>query len=918
MNSTAESWVVRLLTGLARAVIRHPGWFVVPQLVLFVVCVWVTVDRLQFDMDRNNLVGTDQRYHQAFMKYLVEFDAGMDLVAVVESESREKNRQFVERLGARMQAEPELFTNVFFKGDLKLMGPKALLLVTNASVLVEMDQRLVAARPMLESFSQVTNLVSLFKLVNRQFRSAAGEMNESTAQMLQALPAMTRIVNLAADAAHRPGQPISPGVAAMFDAAEEAEAGLYITFATNRMYLVTARPLGPSGFDPAVRRMRELVRDTQVEVPGVNVGVTGEPVLEVDEMAQSQKDTTKATVMALALCSLLFIYGYRETGRPLKAVFCLVIGLGYTMGFATVAIGHLNLLTITFLPILVGLAIDFGIHLVTRYEEELRHGRSAEEAITQALVNTGQGIFTGAFTTAGAFLAMGLTDFKGIQEMGVISGCGLVICLVPMMTMLPVLLLRGRQNVLDHQPTGAVEGRARLERWWMERPRTTTAIVLGVTVVALLQFPKVYFDYNLLNLQTRGLAAVEYEHKLIEGASKSVIFGAVVAHSAAEAVELEARLRALRTVGSVDSVAGYLAEDQTEKLKLIRQIKGRIESMQFAVIDQNPVDLPELRFALQALHAYVGLGTKGARREGEERIAEELRELRVAVSRLRQAMTAVSAEVATVKLGIFQRALFEDLHDTLIAIRDQDASAPLRVEDLPETLRSRFVSRSGTNYLLQVNPLNNVWDRTNQEEFVRELRTVDPEVTGTPVQLLEYTTLLKDSYEKAAWYALGAIAFLVLIHFRSPVSVVLALIPVVVGTTWLVGWMGWWGVPFNLANIMTLPLVVGVGVTNGIHILNRFAEEQNPRILDKSTGKAVLLSALTTVAGFGSLIAAKHQGIASLGMIMAVGTATCMVSGVTFLPTVLNWLSQRGWMIGKKKPRSDNAQSLLSSGGTEA
>ncbi|MHB9006710.1 MAG: MMPL family transporter, partial [Limisphaerales bacterium] len=168
MNSTAESWVVRLLTGLARAVIRHPGWFVVPQLVLFAVCVWVTVDRLQFDMDRNNLVGTDQRYHQAFMKYLVEFDAGMDLVAVVESESREKNRQFVERLGARMQAEPELFTNVFFKGDLKLMGPKALLLVTNASVLVEMDQRLVAARPMLESFSQVTNLVSLFKLVNRQ------------------------------------------------------------------------------------------------------------------------------------------------------------------------------------------------------------------------------------------------------------------------------------------------------------------------------------------------------------------------------------------------------------------------------------------------------------------------------------------------------------------------------------------------------------------------------------------------------------------------------------------------------------------------------------------------------------------------------------------------------------------------------
>jgi len=119
---------------------------------------------------------------------------------------------------------------------------------------------------------------------------------------------------------------------------------------------------------------------------------------------------------------------------------------------------------------------------------------------------------------------------------------------------------------------------------------------------------------------------------------------------------------------------------------------------------------------------------------------------------------------------------------------------------------------------------------------------------------------------------------------------------VALGTTWLVGWMGWRDIPFNPANIMTLPLVVGVGVTNGIHILNRFAEEQNPGILARSTGKAVLLSGLTTIAGFGSLITAKHQGIASLGLVMAVGTATCMVAGLTFLPALLNYLARRGWL----------------------
>ena len=201
----------------------------------------------------------------------------------------------------------------------------------------------------------------------------------------------------------------------------------------------------------AVVRLRQLVAETKTEVPGLNVGLTGEPVLELDEMAQSQKDTTVAAIVSLVLSALIFIYGYQETGRPVKATFCLIVGLGYTLAFATLVVGHLNILTITFMPILIGLAIDYGVHLISRYEEELRRGRSEEAALTKAMVFTGQGIFTGGLTTAGGFLAMGLTDFKGIQEMGVICGGGLLVCLVPMMTMLPVLLLRGRQNVVDHE-----------------------------------------------------------------------------------------------------------------------------------------------------------------------------------------------------------------------------------------------------------------------------------------------------------------------------------------------------------------------------------------------------------------------------------------------------------------------------------
>jgi predicted RND superfamily exporter protein len=218
-------------------------------------------------------------------------------------------------------------------------------------------------------------------------------------------------------------------------------------------------------------------------------------------------------------------------------------------------------------------------------------------------------------------------------------------------------------------------------------------------------------------------------------------------------------------------------------------------------------------------------------------------------------------------------------------------------------------------YLVQVYPKKDVWQREHQKEFVGQLRTVEPDVTGTPVQLLEYTSLLKSSYQQAAGYALIAIAILVWIHFRRLDCVALALLPVTLGTLWMVAFMGIFEVPFNPANIMTLPLLIGVGVTNGIHILNRFAEEQKPSILARSTGKAVLVSGLTTIAGFGSLMIAQHRGISSLGFVMAVGTTTCMLAGITVLPALLNLLGERGWRI--KKPSGDNAQSSAGSGGTE-
>ncbi len=900
---TENTRVARGLGWLAGCICRRPRLFLYPQILLFALAVYYTITHLQFDTDRNALVGSDQKYHRIFLEFRQEFPTQDDMVVVVESETPEKNRQFVERLGARLEAETNLFNNIFYKGDLKLLGSKALLLVPEAD-LRELHKTLVEFHPFLEKFSHTTNLVSLFDLINAQFRNARRETNADNDSMIEALPALERIVKQASASLQRRGVPPSPGVTALFNAGENAEEQMYVTFAKGRIYLVTAQAVHEDLNAAAIKRLRELVEEVRQEVPGLNVGVTGEPILEVDEMAQSQKDTLVASIAALILCALIFIYGFQETGRPVKATLCLIVGIGYTLGFATLTIGHLNILTITFVPILIGLAIDYGVHLISRYEEETRHGATNEQALRKAMVYTGQGILTGGLTTAGAFLAMAFTSFRGIQEMGIICGGGLVICMVPMLTMLPALLLRGRQNVIDHTRGLALEPRRSLEDLWLSRPGTVTALVVVFSAFCAFQTRHLRFDYNLLNMQSKGLPAVQAEEKLIKSTPKSVLYGAVVATNLQQAISLEQQLTNLPVVASVNSISMIMGGDQPRKLPIVDQIKRAV--VPFQKPDPAPVKLEELSISLLSLYAYLDLAHMEVEQEKPE-LNAQLLALRGAILELRlELLHGDEAEQrhTAARLGEFQRALFNDLRDTFAALHNQDTSGPLRLEDLNSYLRNRFVGVTG-KYLLMVYPKKDLWQRENQKEFIREVSAVYPQVTGTPVQLYYYTELLKSSYEEAAWYSFGAILVLVLAHFRSLTSLVLAMLPVGIGFLWLGGFMGLFNIPFNPANIMILPLVIGIGVTNGIHILNRYAEEQSPRILARSTGKAVIVSGLTSIAGFGSLSLAQHRGIQSLGLVMSVGLATCMISGLTFVPALLSLLPGRrreAEMPGEKAP----------------
>ena len=252
---------------MAGAIIRHRRLFLYPQLALCVLCALYTVKCLQFDTSRNDLIGANKKYHQNFLRFKKEFPTQDDLVVVVESADHEKSRQFVERLGAKLEAEPKLFHDVFYKGDPKMMGRKALLFFPESD-LADLSKTLQDYRPFLAKFSHTTNLVSLFNMVCTQFRTAKRETNAENQSLVKALPALERIVWQAKESLKRPGTPPSPGITALFDAGEQAEQEMYVTFGGGRIYLVTAQAPTEDLNDDAVDRIRQLVAETQVEVPG--------------------------------------------------------------------------------------------------------------------------------------------------------------------------------------------------------------------------------------------------------------------------------------------------------------------------------------------------------------------------------------------------------------------------------------------------------------------------------------------------------------------------------------------------------------------------------------------------------------------------------------------------------------------------
>jgi predicted RND superfamily exporter protein len=263
------------------------------------------------------------------------------------------------------------------------------------------------------------------------------------------------------------------------------------------------------------------------------------------------------------------------------------------------------------------------------------------------------------------------------------------------------------------------------------------------------------------------------------------------------------------------------------------------------------------------------------------------------LERAEKKMANLDEEELARRLNRYQLTVFGAMQEGLEFLKTQGTDRGLEFSDIPVEVAQRYRSPNG-KILIEVYPKEDIWDREPNEKFVKAIRTIDPDATGTPVMNYEYIELLRSSYVQAAGWAFLAIVVLISIHFGRLSSVLLTLLPLGLAIWWTLGLMGFLGIAFNPANIITLPLVIGIGVAYGVYTVDRWREDADMDLFSNSTGKSIILSAMTTIIGFGSLTISSYQGLRSLGLIMAIGCTMCLLASIVVLPQLLKLLPRGG------------------------
>jgi uncharacterized protein len=852
---------------------------------------------LELRTSRLDLLNPRSPFHQRWIAYLEEFGEDDDAVVVVEGRDSRKVAVVLEELGRRLEDAGDLFQSVMHRVDTASIESKGLYLLEPESlerVVRFTEEMLPAVREQWEPLTAGHLVLGATRALMPPPATSPLPTSESEvyaasfvtpahadpASLATVEREATEVLESLLLAVEAPTGYRFPG-SRLVDLPKELNSATgHLTANGGRMGFIlvsisrTSNGILPDAQD--VRRLKQIVQQVGREYGDVEVGLTGLPILEHDEMQISRHDMTRATLCSLLGVSLLFVVGFGHWRLPMLAVGSLLIALAWSFGYIALSVGHLNILSISFGAILIGLGIDFGIHLLARFTEARQTCPTLEDAIAATVAEAGPGVTTGAMTTSLAFGAAAMTHFTGIAELGVIAGGGVILCLVASLVALPALLMLGeRGRPLQEAPrplpiAGALRPATRHAGFAL-------AMTLLTTLVLAAGLPRLSFDHNLLNLQPEDLDSVVWERRLLAQGDQSVWFAVSMAESPEEILRRKEELATLPTVSRIEEVASLIAAPTSRQVDLIQQIRDRLRDLPGSPPPIPLRDPRETALSMQRTLEFVS-----------QQLAEvpELSRVRQTLRRLREAVAKVPPAVCGARLQQFESAWAQDIWQRLSWLADASHSTPPTLDDLPAAWRERFVSRQG-QHLLRIFGHGDIWNMDRLERFVQEIERVDPQVTGHPVQTYYASRQMQQSYIHAAVYATLAVLIVLMLDFRSFRTSLFAMVPLSLGILQLLGLLGLLGIPLNAANMIVLPLIIGIGLDDGVHVVHDFRRQGKQYALGNATAAAIVLTSATTMLGFGSLMMAHHQGLRSLGQVLTIGVFCCMISSLVTLPALL-------------------------------
>ena len=832
-----------------------------------------TANHFRIDTELSDMISDKLPYRKLEKDFQTAFPQFKEtILVVVDAETPESARLQTEKLAKRLKKESGLFRDVYMPGSGEFFERTGLLYLS-VKDLEAVSENLASAQPLLGLISRDFTLRGLFSVVERVV-SQEGDLEQKT----RLIPFINRLTQtIESTALSHPKQLSWYELVLGKDMAQEASRQFIIIDPV----LDGATLAGGEAAIQAIYRIRDELG--LYEANGIKIRLTGDVVLNYETLLIVNKAMGLTTLASFILVAFVLVIGLGSARLVLASLLTLLLGFIWTLGFALFFVGRLNLISVAFGVLFIGLGIDYGIQYCIRYRELITSGLDHHGAVVETAKGLGVGLRLCAVAAAIGFYSFLPTPYTGVSELGLIAGTGMLINLFATLSLLPAFL-----TLFPLKKAGLKE--FTLDRSLYKLPyKYAKPIVVGAIVIAIgtLPFlPKLYFDYNPLNLYNSESEAVVTIQELFKNEGTAPWTISVLARDGQEAKEMAERLRGLKEVREAITLTSFVPEDQPRKLAILSDL-SLIMPLGLETLKPEKLTYEKYITSFKRLEASLKKALSPSPGGGDEYDAS--------INHLYRSLEGFKKVLDHPEKG---KEAFDKLEQSLLTnlpvlfqqLQTSLQARAVKESDLPAELRSRYVAPDG-RYRIEVFPRENILKANSLRRFVKAVVAIAPNSTDTPVTIREAGNAVVRSFLLATLYALLAISLYLLIELRRFRDALLALLPLGLSLLMTAAASVILDLPFNFANVIVVPLLLGSGVED-VYLIYRFRKDPplSGNMLETSTARALFLSTLTTILSFSALSFSPHRGMASMGKLLTIGIGFLMITTLVFLPALLKFV----------------------------